>query len=89
MLTRIHNKREPPAEYYQIAQYTCTYDGVKRSVNCEPFVRTFMKVGLSFTEVTPTVNAGGRLPRGGLKVPAEAKAAHYVAVKGDHPPTAS
>ncbi|BGP50808.1 hypothetical protein JCM10450v2_006734 [Rhodotorula kratochvilovae] len=89
MLSRTQSRREPPAEYYQIAQYTCTYDAVKRSVDCEPFVRTFMKVGVSFTEVTPTVNAGGRLPRGGLRVPTEAKAAHSVAVKGEHPPLSS
>lgn len=54
----------------QIAQYTCVYNAVDRTVACEPFVRTFVRMAneRSMTEVTPTVNAGGPLPKGPLAV---------------------
>lgn len=73
----------PPSSHLgsppQIAQYTCLYNADKRAVDCLPFVRTFMQVGRQWTEVTPTVNAGGRLPRGGLLgVPADVEAAQCV-----------
>lgn len=68
-----------PSPLPQIAQYTCLYNADKRAVDCLPFVRTFMQVGRQWTEVTPTVNAGGRLPRGGLLgVPADVEAAQCV-----------
>lgn len=46
------------------------YNAVDRTVACEPFVRTFVRMAneRSMTEVTPTVNAGGRLPKGPLAV---------------------
>ncbi|GAA5847056.1 hypothetical protein JCM9279_002670 [Rhodotorula babjevae] len=87
MLGRRHSPPEPKAEFFQIAQYTCLYNADKRAVDCLPFVRTFMQVGRQFTEVTPTVNAGGRLPRGGLlSVPTDVEAAQTVPVKGSPPP---
>ncbi|GAA5853769.1 hypothetical protein JCM8547_007442 [Rhodosporidiobolus lusitaniae] len=49
-------------EYYQLSQYICRYDAEQRAVSCQPFVRTFLQQGRAFTEVTPSVNQGGRLP---------------------------
>lgn len=58
----------------QIAQYTCIYDALYRTVDCKPFVRTFMKQANGLmSEVTTFVNAGSSLPRGGLPVPPEAR----------------
>lgn len=67
-----------PLVSLQIAQYTCVYDALHRTVDCKPFVRTFLKHGVQMTEVTPTVNAGSRLPRGGFNVPTEASESWYV-----------
>lgn len=73
--------RSPAPPPPQIAQYTCTYDAAKKAVDCLPFVRTFMRVGTSLKEVTPTVNAGGRLPRGGLlAVPTDVEAPQCVSL---------
>ncbi|TNY19625.1 hypothetical protein DMC30DRAFT_399821, partial [Rhodotorula diobovata] len=81
MLNRRQATKEAKTEYYQIAQYTCTYDAAKKAVDCLPFVRTFMRVGTSLKEVTPTVNAGGRLPRGGLlAVPTDVEAPQCVSL---------
>ncbi|GAA5965445.1 hypothetical protein JCM3765_002384 [Sporobolomyces pararoseus] len=51
------------AEYYQTAQYVCSFNSRDGSVACKPFVRTFLKTGQSMTEITPVVNQGGRLPK--------------------------
>ncbi|GAA5862419.1 hypothetical protein JCM3774_002510 [Rhodotorula dairenensis] len=69
------------SELYQIAQYTCVYDALHRTVQCKPFVRTFVKQadGL-LSEVTPFVNAGRALPRAGLDVPPEARSERLVPV---------
>lgn len=48
--------------FRQIAQYTCQYDAKLKSVQCLPFVRTFLETGRTLSEVTPSVNQGGRLP---------------------------
>ncbi|GAA5996006.1 uncharacterized protein JCM10292_004886 [Rhodotorula paludigena] len=89
MLKPHNSKQEPPAEYYQIAQYTCVYDALHRTVDCKPFVRTFLKHGVQMTEVTPTVNAGSRLPRGEFNVPIEASKSHSLALDTDKPPSTS
>ncbi|GAA5999603.1 hypothetical protein JCM5350_008120 [Sporobolomyces pararoseus] len=51
------------AEYYQTAQWVCSFNSRDGSVACKPFVRTFLKTGRSMTEVAPVVNQGGRLPK--------------------------
>ncbi|GAA5972579.1 hypothetical protein JCM11641_001908 [Rhodosporidiobolus odoratus] len=51
------------AEYYQLSQFVCQYNAVERTVDCKPFVRTFLlNANKTMLEVTPTVNQGGRLP---------------------------
>lgn len=69
-----------PQEFFpQIAQYTCVYDALHRTVQCKPFVRTFMKQANGLmSEVTPFVNAGHSLPRAGLDVPPEARSERHV-----------
>ncbi|BGP26876.1 hypothetical protein JCM10295v2_005838 [Rhodotorula toruloides] len=89
MLLSSEPSKQSEQEYYQIAQYTCVYNAVERTVACKPFVRTFVRMAneQAMTEVTPTVNAGGRLPRGPLAVPRGRERQEVVAVVG--PPQGS
>ncbi|POY76443.1 hypothetical protein BMF94_0643 [Rhodotorula taiwanensis] len=74
-------KSSEQSELYQIAQYTCVYDALYRTVQCKPFVRTFMKQANGLmSEVTPFLNAGGPLPRAGLDVPPEARSERHVPI---------
>lgn len=46
-----------------MVQYTCQYDAVKRTVACQPFVRTFLKTAavrgkIPVTEITSAVGSG-------------------------------
>ncbi|GAA5958511.1 hypothetical protein JCM8115_002489 [Rhodotorula mucilaginosa] len=71
-IDKVDSQRQ--SDLYQIAQYTCVYDALHRTVQCKPFVRTFMKQANGLmSEVTPFVNAGHSLPRAGLDVPPEAR----------------
>lgn len=76
--SRVSNPATPRT---QIAQYTCVYDALHRTVQCKPFVRTFVKQANGLlSEVTPFVNAGRSLPRAGLDVPPGARSERYVRV---------
>ncbi|GAA5985072.1 hypothetical protein JCM10908_002512 [Rhodotorula pacifica] len=84
-LDSVHSAPEP-SDLYQIAQYTCIYDALHRTVQCKPFVRTFMKQANGLmSEVTTFVNAGRAVPRAGLDVPPKARMEKHVPV-GSRPP---